>query len=46
MSNITNINNIKIKEILEQYNASPKKSFGQNFLLNSETAEKMASYIK
>lgn len=38
MTNIT-----EVKKILEKYGASPKKSFGQNFLINPEIPEKTAN---
>ena len=33
---------VEIKKILEKYNAQPKKSLGQNFLINPAVAEKTA----
>ena len=35
-------NSIQIKKILEKYNKFPKKSLGQNFLINSEIPKKTA----
>ena len=36
---------MKSSEIIRKYGISPKKSFGQNFLINEDILEKIASFI-